>query len=97
MLEYQPKKILEIGTWYGASAAAMVDAGWYDGRKVEVWTCDKHDFYQPADEFKDRIYYYNMLSGEMLRKLKDKGPFDMAFVDARLKEGDEERLAALLT
>jgi len=88
---FKPKKILEIGTWFGTSAAVMRE-GCQD---TEVFTCDKNNVF--VCEKMDRIHYHNMGSTPFLKKMRADGhKFDMVFMDGRFYPKDERRVLKLM-
>ena len=86
ILERKPKVIVEIGTWFGTSAAVMAKAqSTYtdDGR---VYTCDKHNVYVLDNP---KVRYSNCGSTRFLEKMiRNRVRAGMVFTDARLKLRD---------
>jgi predicted O-methyltransferase YrrM len=83
--------VVEIGTWFGTSAAAMIEAG------AEVDSCDRHDVCVVKDERHERLCKYTMASTEFLKRMKSlRHAYDMAFIDGKLKNDDAKLLLGLL-
>jgi len=81
MKKYQPKTIIEIGTWFGTSAMVMDKAC---SGSAEIYTCDKNNVYVYDSK---RVHYYNNGSGNFLSKMKKAGVVaDFAFVDGLIVE-----------
>lgn len=86
------KRVLEIGSFVGVSAMHFADALPADGRVV---TIEKFDHFAAiarrnfaANGFEDRIELIDGDAHEVLPTVKDRGPFDFAFID-----GNKERYA----
>ena len=86
--KYKPKKIFEIGTWFGTSALIMATAMEWDG---EIHTCDVKDYYVVDHP---KIKYYHVKSSKALRQLKGM-KFDMVFMDGRFKNDDCRRISRI--
>lgn len=88
----RPKNIVEVGTWFGTSAAAMAKGG-----DVTVYTCDRNDVYVRTNAWACKIRYHQSVSSQWLRCLKDSGiRAQMAFIDANLKDIDPKLLRRIL-
>jgi predicted O-methyltransferase YrrM len=86
------KRVLEIGSFVGVSAMHFADALPADGRVV---TIEKFDHFAAiarrnfgANGFEDRIELVEGDAHEVLPTIRDRGPFDFAFID-----GNKERYA----
>jgi len=86
------KRVLEIGSFVGVSAMYFADALPPDGRVV---TIEKFDHFAgiarrnfAANGFENRIELVEGDAHEVLPTVKDRGPFDFAFID-----GNKERYA----
>ncbi len=91
--KYKPKIILEIGTWFGTSAAIMAQGMIDTGISGHIFTCDKHDLYMPRKPYASMIHFKNCKSDKFIPKLKIK--IDMAFIDARMRKGDAKQIIKL--
>jgi predicted O-methyltransferase YrrM len=94
----RPMSILEVGTWFGTSAAVMALAD-----KGDIWTCDRNNVYVPEATrafFKGRsprITYDNCSSTYFLKRMRhDRRIFQFAFIDASLKRADAQLLRKVL-
>lgn len=86
------KRVLEIGAFVGVSAMYFADSLPADGRVV---TIEKFDHFADiarrnfaANGFENRIELVEGDAHEVLPNVKDRGPFDFAFID-----GNKERYA----
>ena len=87
---FKVKSVFEIGTWFGTSAAVMIEA---IGDGI-IYTCDKNDAYV-LDDF--RIKFRHCYSFEYLRRLlKNKIKVDMVFADGKFEKKDGVRIMKLL-
>lgn len=80
--------VLEIGTWFGTSAAMMLC------HCERLFSCDKHDVcvYESND-----FEYYHGYSNAYIKSIKqDSLDIDMAFIDGQLYEGDAKRLVKMI-
>ena len=85
--EYGSDPIVEIGTWYGASAAVMAHA-----TGGAVTSCDKHNVFVD-DEYTKNVEFHNCYSKDFLSKLRQcKIKTRFVFVDGRLKRDDGKKL-----
>ena len=88
---YKVRTVVEVGTWFGASAAVMALAG------ANVYTCDQHKVYLKNNRFSDRIKYYNCRSERFFERLRKKEvQADMVFVDGRVRRGDDKQIVRLM-
>jgi predicted O-methyltransferase YrrM len=84
----KPKRVIEIGTFIGKSTAMLAMNG------AEVHTCDMSNNLQ-LPEWVGNVKQYHMSSTDMLTQLT--GPFDLIFIDGRLRSEDAAHLTRLLT
>lgn len=93
---FQPKNILEIGTYIGKSTLSMAQG--IDREGVEIHTCDVNNNLPLPSHTACKIVQYNKPSEEMLDILLDNSqlPFDMVNIDGRVKKNDIEKLSKLL-
>ena len=86
---YQPRRIVEIGTFIGTSALAMLGCA----SVTRIDTCDKSNHCGP---WPDRIVAYpKTKSTTMLRQLRK--PVDLFFFDGRIQRDDLPLIQALST
>jgi len=84
-----PKTVIEIGTWFGTSAAVMESVN-----HCKIYTCDKQNVYSVTNK---NIVFYNLLSDQFLKKIiKKEISADLCFIDANLRPGDAEMLVKII-
>lgn len=90
--EYAPRKIVEVGTWYGASAASMALAA----PDATVYTCDKHNVYVEHEKYSRQIQFYNSYSKDFLKQMVAVGiKTNFFFIDGRLRKDDDKKVMQL--
>jgi len=86
-----PKRILEIGTWFGVSAMVLDKSS---SDETMVYTCDKHDFCQYESPTVKRFTGRSTLFYKVMKK---KGlEFDFVFMDGRFLDDDQNLLLKIL-
>jgi len=90
--KFKPRKIFEVGTWFGTSSLVMATAMDDEGIGGEIHTCDNQDYYVGDHP---KIIFYHGKSTAVLRRLK-RMEFDMVFMDGRFKTGDAKRISKIL-
>jgi predicted O-methyltransferase YrrM len=94
VVAFKPKRILEIGTWFGTTAYIMEKAQRDTGIEPCVHTCDKHDVFVRNKD--SAVRYYNKMSTSFLKKML--GPkADFIFIDARLEREDPKLIKKMCT
>jgi len=92
----KPEVIVELGTWFGTSAYAMVNMACAHVFHPIVHTCDWHDVFLCDRQYAGHVRFYNERSTRMLKALHVAGQrCDFAFVDARMKGDDAQLLCKL--
>jgi len=88
--KFKPEVIVEIGTWVGTTAYVMAQALLDSGVEGKIYTCDKHKEFTYWEEYPN-IKYYNMWSGDFIKKIKGI-KIDFLFADGRLFKSDCKKL-----
>lgn len=91
---YRPSAIAELGTWFGTTAAVMVQALMDNNTAGVVYTCDKHDVYCPLELYSKSIKIHCKHSSEFFKEITPR-TIDFAFLDGRLAPGDAKRFVRL--
>jgi len=86
----KPKKIFEIGTWFGTSAGILSSALDND---VKIYTCDTTNVYTNLDKYKNSIVFCNTHSSNVVGFLKENDfKVDFVFADGVLSTSDADWL-----
>lgn len=98
---FQPKKVLEVGTFIGKSTVAMALGSDDANQPCQIHTCDMSNAIQIPELTQSQIVQYQKTgSTEMLLQLKAQqgaGSFDMVHLDGRLQPDDFAPFAELLS
>ena len=107
-LEMQPKKILEIGTWYGKSSYYLSVASNYFQQILdlpisdfcEIHTIDQNDKFVRIEEYEkisDQIFTYPNIHSLDFWKENTEDNFDFVFVDGQINEVDCQNIFEVTT
>lgn len=93
---FQPKRIVEVGTFIGKSTISMASALDDQGVAGDIYTCDGSNDIRLPWEGRARLHQFpKTTSGDLFRAID--APCDMVFLDGRLKKQDLEVLDPLIT
>jgi len=90
MKKVKPKRIFEIGTWFGTSAGILSEAL---ENNVKIYTCDTTNVYTNMEKYKNSVVFCNTHSSNVVTFLKENDfKVDFVFADGILSPSDAEWL-----
>jgi len=92
--KYKPQTILEIGTWFGTSAAILCESLDFNSR---IYTCDKNKVYTNLDKYKNNIVSCPVHSSILIDFLNQKKiKIDYVFVDGGVTPDEAKILVEMM-